>query len=429
MIRPPDLYDLFSTESDLVGGFTDVSRYIRDADRDADVQVFWADFEKRPESELSAKRESLCRVPVYALRSFLKSNRISAWEWDPEKREYQTIRPEMICPGMTLLLPRKAGGYSNDLGWTGDKNDQPDNGFTEATSPEAFSDDIESAGSWLKLEDHLRDAGIEAKELVETLELEKSFRDSVITAASWHDVGKAHPQWQGEIRTYNERVQNKIQALAPSLWQEIKSSLDISENLNSLQAKFPDWKKFFENFLRKKGSETESLIGQLKVRFDPKIRHEAASSLAAWKYWLEGRENMTALSLYLIAAHHGKVRTILRSRGKYRKDVFGIDQDDKIKPIPGWFNEEIALDLSPKYFGLPGEWLDNGDYESYMPSWISVVSEILGKSFPNEVDISGSISEKEPQNIGPFALAFLESLVIAADRRASSKPGKGGGIL
>lgn len=428
VIRPPDIYDLFSTESDLVGGFTDVSRYIRDADQDADVQVFWAEFQKKPESELSAKREALCRVSVYALRSFLKSSAISAWEWDPEKREYKTIRTEMICPGMTLLLPRKAGGYSNDLGWTGDKNDQPDNGIAETTSPEAFSDDIESAGIWLKLEDHLRDARVEARELVEALELNESFKDSVITAAYWHDVGKAHPQWQGEIQAYNERVQNKIQALDPFLWEELKSSLDISENLNSLQAKFPDWKKVFENFILKKRGKTESLIGQLKVRFDPKIRHEAASSLAVWKYWLEGREDITALSLYLIAAHHGKVRTILRSRGKYRKDVFGIDQDDRIKPIPGWFNEEIALDLSPKYFGLPGKWLDNGDYESYMPSWISVVSEILGKSLPipNEVDNSGSISEGEPKNIGPFALAFLESLVIASDRRASSKPGKGG---
>jgi len=426
VIRPPDLHDLFSTEPDLVGGFTDISRYIRDADQDADVQVFWADFKDRPANEHSVKMDSLCRVPAFTLRAFLKSNRTSAWEWDPEIRAYQKVRPEMLCPGMTLLLAKNTGGYSNDLGWTGNKNDQPTGGFAEPATPKAFSDDTESASAWLKLEDHLKDAGAEALGLVKALALANVFKDSVVTAASWHDVGKAHPRWQGAIRTYNDRIQFKVQRLAPSLFQEIKPGLDPAENLNSLQAKFPNWDKIIESFLKKRGNDTESLIGQLKARFDPRLRHEAASSLAAWKYWLEGSENMTALSLFLIAAHHGKVRTVLRSRGKNHNDVFGINPDDKLKPIPGWINEEITLDLSPKYFGLPGKWLDDGDYEFCMPSWIGVVSEILGKSLPNEADIAGNIPDGEPKNIGPFALAFLESLVIAADRRASSKPGKGG---
>jgi len=428
VIRPPDLHDLFSTEPDLVGGFTDISRYIRDADQDADVQVFWADFKDRPANEHSVKMDSLCRVPVFTLRAFLKSNRTSAWEWDPEIRAYQKVRPEMLCPGMTLLLAKNTGGYSKDLGWTGNKNDQPTDGFAEPVTPEAFSDDTESASAWLKLDDHLRDARAEALGLVESLALANVFKDSVVTAASWHDVGKAHPRWQGEIRAYNDRIQFKVKERAPSLFQEIKPSLDPAENLNSLQAKFPNWDKLIESFLKKRGNYTESLIGQLKSRFDPRLRHEAASSLAAWKYWLERSENMTALSLYLIAAHHGKVRTVLRSRGKDRNDVFGINPDDKLKPIPGWINKEIILDLSPKYFGLPGKWLDDGDYESCMPSWISVVSEILGKSHPGDVDILGSIPDGETKNIGPFALAFLESLVIAADRRASSKPGKGGNL-
>ncbi len=87
VIRPPDLYDLFSTEPDLAGGFTDISRYIRNVDKDADVQVFWAEFKDEPQDELSPKRDTLCRVSAYALKTFLKSNKIAAWEWSPEAKK------------------------------------------------------------------------------------------------------------------------------------------------------------------------------------------------------------------------------------------------------------------------------------------------------------------------------------------------------
>jgi len=426
VIRPTDLYDLFSTEPDLVGGFADISRYIRDVDQDADVQVFWADFKDQPTSELSAKMDSLCRVSVYTLRAFLRSNKTSAWEWNPEIRAYQKVRPDMLCPGMTLLLARDAGGYSNDLGWTGNKDDYPTAGLAESRAPEAFSDDIESASAWQQLERHLKDAKAESEYLAKTLELADAFRDSVIMAASWHDIGKAHPRWQGAIKGFNERIRFKTQRLPLELRLEIEPILDPAGNLDSLQAKFPNWDKLIENLLKRKGTGTESLIGQFNVRFDPRLRHEAASSLAAWKCWIKGSEKLTALSVYLIAAHHGKVRTVLRSREKNHEDVFGINPDDTLKPISGWFNEVIDLDLRPKFFGLPGTWLDDGNYESYMPSWIGVVSELLGKSISEDAEILGSIPNSEPKNIGPFALAFLESLVIAADRRASSKSGKGG---
>jgi CRISPR-associated endonuclease/helicase Cas3 len=42
--RALDVHDLFSTEPDLHGGFTDVSRFVRNADPDADLIVFWRDW-------------------------------------------------------------------------------------------------------------------------------------------------------------------------------------------------------------------------------------------------------------------------------------------------------------------------------------------------------------------------------------------------
>lgn len=41
VIRPHDFLELFETEPDLAGGFTDVSRYIRNQDRNVDAHVFW----------------------------------------------------------------------------------------------------------------------------------------------------------------------------------------------------------------------------------------------------------------------------------------------------------------------------------------------------------------------------------------------------
>ncbi len=36
VVRPDDVYGLFSTEPDLAGGFTNISYFVRDQDRNAD---------------------------------------------------------------------------------------------------------------------------------------------------------------------------------------------------------------------------------------------------------------------------------------------------------------------------------------------------------------------------------------------------------
>src|ERR1035438_3670349 len=41
VIRQHDLHGLFSTEPDLAGGFTDISAYVRDAENDTSVYIFW----------------------------------------------------------------------------------------------------------------------------------------------------------------------------------------------------------------------------------------------------------------------------------------------------------------------------------------------------------------------------------------------------
>ncbi len=375
VIRPHDFFDLFSTEPDLAGGFTDISRFVRDTDNDADVQVFWGDFKETPPNDLDSNRNILCRVPAYVLRKFLTDAKGRAWVWDPELRTYKAVSPRDVRPGMTLLLSRMLGGYDSELGWTGKAKDQPNAGLAVCREPSALDDDRWSETDWLLLPEHLRDARAEAEKLAKHFDLPREWKASVVCASLWHDVGKSHPRWQAPLSQ---------KAPGQGLW-----------------AKFKGVKPF-----------------------NPRLRHEAASALAAWQHWLKGESGLTALAVYLIAAHHGKVRTVLRTtRGK--NDVFGIKEGETLPALPGWYNDDIPLDLSPKLFASPGYW-EGDTYYATMPSWIAVVSQLLGGNNRNGESASAAIPNGEPQTLGPFALAFLEALVIVADHRASASLGSGG---
>lgn len=374
VIRPHDFFDLFSTEPDLAGGFTDISRFVRDADNDTDVQVFWGDFKETPPNDLDTNRDILCRVSAYVLQKFLTDAKGRAWIWDSELRAYKPVPPRAIRPGMTLLLSRTLGGYDSDLGWTGNTKDQPNNGLAVCREPAALDDDRWSETDWLLLPEHLRDAWAEAEKLTKHFDLPKEWKAGVVCASLWHDVGKSHPRWQAPLSQ---------KAPGRGLW-----------------AKFKDVKPF-----------------------NPRLRHEAASALAAWQHWLKGKSDLTALAVYLIAAHHGKVRTVLRAtRGG--NDVFGIKEGEILPALPGWYNDDIPLDLSPKLFASPGYWEGN-TYHAAMPSWVAVVMQLLGGNNRNRGSARGAIPDGEPQMLGPFALAFLETLVIVGDHRASSSPGSG----
>ena len=374
VIRPTDFYELFSTEPDLAGGFTDISRFVRDADNDPDVEVFWGEFDDQPSNDLDSTPDILCRVSTYVLKRFVKDKNAKAWMWDHELGSYESIPATAVCPGMTVLLSRNAGGYSDVFGWTGDPKDKPESGLALVGHPPKRDEDRRSETDWLLLPDHLRDAKAEASDLCQRFELMDEHKQAVVYAASWHDVGKIHEQWCAPLRTKQP---------GPGPW-----------------AKFKD-----------------------VPGFRPRLRHEAASALAAWSLWQQGDRRFTALAIYLVAAHHGKVRTVLRST-RNGEDVFGIKSGDTLAPLPGWYEHSISLDVMPRLFATPGYWLDDSTFQVTMPSWTSVVSELLGGS-PEGSSTNDAIPVGEPRDLGPFALAFLEMLVIVADHRASAAPGRG----
>ena len=55
--------------------------------------------------------------------------------------------------------------------------------------------------------------------------------------------------------------------------------------------------------------------------------------------------------------------------------------------------------------------------------WTGFVSDLLGSWNPDRNSIlNGAVPNDEPRNLGPFVLAYLETLVRCADERASKSP-------
>src|SRR5262249_45282052 len=123
VIRRRDVLDLFDTSPDLSGNDIDVSRFVRGDDPDTDVQVFWRHWDgDAPGVGLHAPhRQELCSVPIGAeLRDFLGGLREKrgqyGYSWDHLDEQWVRVDPRQVRPGLTILLPAAAGGYS-ELGW------------------------------------------------------------------------------------------------------------------------------------------------------------------------------------------------------------------------------------------------------------------------------------------------------------------------
>jgi len=159
-----------------------------------------------------------------------------------------------------------------------------------------------------------------------------------------------------------------------------------------------DWGKahpVFQETMHRDESGTELLakrIGKRKHKV-PHFRHELASALAMLTV------GSSDLAAYLAAAHHGRIRMSIRSmpgeqERNNKRTARGI-QDGAVLPAcelaPGLMVPEAALSLAIMDFGaLRGSWTDR----------------VL----------------RLRDEYGPFRLAFLETLLRAADEKASADP-------
>ncbi len=421
VIRLHEFIDLFSTEPDLAGGFTDISPFVRDSDRDVDVRVFWRSMpDHRPSPDSSEPSgDELCAVPCTSLQEFL-GNR-DAWEWSEDAERWERLRTSDVRPGMILMLDTAFGGYDDERGWTGEPGQVTVLDRSDGGVPEGLTDDRQSFGPrWQTIEDHSAKVEKRATALAKALSLDGPVGNALIMAARWHDVGKGHHKWQSAARKFTGRLLDTFDGKnffeIPAL-DDLRKTLRNPPEPPALIGKFPS--AWDVSLRRLQDGQREAFARLRRRQFRPGLRHEAASALAAMDAWRNGQSGLSALAVYLVAAHHGKVRTVLRSRAANGSDVFGVRDGDQ---LPGAFPLPSAVSLSTaaKAIGAVGEWADDGSFEVASPSWADMIAALCGP-MPGDPDTSDVVGASEPRALGPYILAYLEVILRAADARAEEE--------
>lgn len=450
--RALDVHGLFSTERDVHGGFTDISAFVRGTDPDLDATVFWRDWsgDVPPRGNdldgplLEPSREG-CPVSFVRLREMLESRHIPGWLWNDEADRWEALFPRDIRPGMLVMVKRDVGGYDITEGWTGDKADVLDNVPRAGRGETLRHDSWTEIGYWSRLPDHLADARREAVQMCDALELRDDNKDrpylrtSVVEGAGLHDLGKAHPRYQTALPSRGPLPGDlakcpRVLAVDVARDADAEAVRQRALALRPHAFALPDesWRRIREDIVRLRWAiderlsreELERLRQTAGVRwagheqFRPGLRHEAASALAMWRRYREGGAAYPALAVYLAAAHHGKVRTVLRSTSREADDVFGVRREpDRL--LLG--SEQWPLDFSVTKDGAEGRW-EGDEFVLTGHGWTGLVADLLGSWRPNEGGHASVVPVGEPRHLGPFALAYLEALVRVADWRASERP-------
>lgn len=360
IVRPKDVRELFDTTPDIAGADLDISRFIREGE-DVDCLVFWRATEPDPIVDGPA-RDELCQVPVGRLRELADKRRNDAvWVWDALVRKW--VHPERFIPGRTYWLLATLGGYDSDIGFDRRSKAAVVPVPQSNLGPEALDDEPGTTLPKIEtLAEHTAAVVARSVELCHTLRLAPALVAALHQAATWHDVGKAHPVFQAALRRANP-------ALDPAI------------------------------VYAKSGSTA-------RLEFErPHFRHELASALA-FRSLPDASRTDRALVSYVIAAHHGKVRLSLRAvpgemepppppDGTEMLFARGIWDGDTLPSltIDGTRFPESRLSLAPMQIGL------GPDGE---PSWLESCVEL-----------------RDSAQFGPFRLAMLETLLRAADMRAS----------
>ncbi len=348
VLRRADLLDLFDTSADLGGNEIDISRFVR-SDPERDVYMFWRDWEGKdttpPEKMAEVEDGELCPAPIGDVP------RKAVWAWNAAEGKW--ARPETIYPGMTLLLHVSEGKYTADYGWRLESKEAVVPLVSSGPVMEKNDDDRKTYGKHRQtLEVHTDQVCEEMHRLIQGLPgmgLEPHHA-ALAVAARFHDWGKAHPVMQATL-----------QGVTPVGHELLAKSAGNGKHS----------RRFF--------------------------RHELASALAMIG---AGESDLAA---YVVAAHHGRIRVVVRSmpgeRIPGRERVRGIDDGEQLLACSlgaGVERQETAV------------WLESaklGSAQDGAGSWTDRALRLRDE-------------------LGPFRLAYLEMLLRTADETASARAEK-----
>lgn len=474
-----DLDELFDTSADLTGDDIDISRFIREGD-DTNVRVCWyqrRDDEEpkkwRPHPKFQPTRLMLCPVGVGEAKEWLfaSANRSRHNEncdqlpyvfgWSYEDNQWSVLRSsDQMRPGDTLLVDYRCGGYSNESGFLGDKLkiDKKYKGVPDpddVSQPKAELSDAQwadqgqqldplsqsrSDNQYVSIAQHGIDVAAEIASLVSKFNLPDDIGSLLQITARWHDYGKSHPVFRGNIRpTDSPWADREDIAKAPSnVWQSPLSYLYNHPEANDWHVDHPHGRRIgFRH-------ELASVLGLLEIvrRSDPS--HDAVAGLNTLDTQSSDHTDavdpalaseLTKLSasqlnlvLYLIASHHGKVRCGLHLTPedqdfkppiRVREMNEGVEVEQTVVtqiltraelPVRGVMTGDV----------LPAIKMPIGDGTKVSLPEIELDTEIAAMGWSDRYGESWTsrvLGVRESNNL--FALAFLEALVRAADVRVS----------
>jgi CRISPR-associated endonuclease/helicase Cas3 len=352
VLRRADLLDLFDTSADLGGNEIDISRFVR-SDPERDVYVFWRDWAGKdkapPEKMAEVDDGELCPAPTWEVSAR------TAWAWNAAEGEW--ARPETIYAGMTLLMHVSEGKYTADYGWRPGSKVAVEPLVASGPEMEKNDDDRKTYVKYRQtLRAHTEQVCEEMQRLVEALPgMGLDPHHGALTAAArFHDWGKAHPV-----------MQETLQGVTPLARELLAKSTGNGRHS----------RRFF--------------------------RHELASALAMIG---AGESDLAA---YVVAAHHGRIRVVVRSMQGERiagsGRVRGLEDGETLLKCSlgaGVEREETAISLKSAMLGsMPGG----------VGSWTELVLRLRDE-------------------LGPFRVAYLEMLLRVADETASAKAAEGAAV-
>lgn len=412
-----ELDELFDTTPDLTGADIDISRFIRSGD-ERDLQVFWEPVAKgeNPTPDIQPSRDALCNVPFLKAQDWLfgKENKLQsrrAWAWDWLNGIWREAERRDLYPGQTLLVDTASGGYSTTKGWSKEAKEAVPAIAPVAPPPAeqadaAQDDEALSAYPWKTIATHGRETGELASAI--TRALAPSLEALLHLAGRWHDSGKAPPQFQGSMG--NQPATTLFAKAPPAAWlplnrlypmpdgsrrpgfrHELVSVLALFSVLQRARPDHPALLGPWRELLTAMGTPMEEVAGATAIS---PIEREILD--------LEPADfNLLA---YLVCAHHGKVRLAWHAcpadqeAGSAQPRIRGIEAGDAVPAIPLCDSGGAVHELPP--FTAQLDLASAGLNPRTGASWTERVLGLIDTH-------------------GVFTLAWLESLLRAADQRAS----------
>ncbi|MCS6971084.1 MAG: CRISPR-associated endonuclease Cas3'', partial [Planctomycetes bacterium] len=424
--------ELFDTTPDLTGADLDIARFIRSGD-ERDCLVFWDEVpseQPAPPADRRPRREELCPVPFLLLREWLcgresrsqRQPRLRAWVWDWIDGAWKDAAREALLPGRVVCVDAAWGGYLPERGFAPDAKARVPVLPPSATQPafaalqEAADDSQDgenlSIAQWKTIATHGAEVADEAAAIAKAMQLPQPLIDLLRLVGRWHDVGKAHPAFQSRIDPRASGHPDRVDlAKAPAgAWLRSYRCADgerrgFRHELASALALFA--------LLEQCRPDHPALLGPWRQALAalghpwPQPSAQVGGKLAQDVLALSSAD--FDLLAYLVAAHHGKVRVALHA-APADQDFVPPKGDSRGLPIRGLREGDVlpSLLLDPQDPPLPELTL------TLAPATLGL-SPRTGRSWRER---TLGLQER----FGPAALAWLEALIVAADRRASRWP-------